>query len=89
MAHFVLCKKMSSSEVTARFFFDNVYRYHGLLYDIVSDRGSKFVSKFWRLLFKILKVDIKLSYVFHPQTDGQTEWVNQDLEQYLRCSINY
>lgn len=41
------------------------------------------------MLFKILKVDIKLSLPFHPQTDGQTERVNQVLEQYLRCIINY
>jgi hypothetical protein len=89
MAHFVPCKKTSSSEDTARLFLDNVYRYHGLPDDIVSDRGTQFVSKFWRSLFEILKVDIKLSSAFHPQTDGQTERVNQVLEQYLRCSINY
>jgi len=89
MAHFVPCKKTSSSEDTARLFLDNIYRYHGLPDDIVSDRGTQFVSKFWKSLFEILKVDIKLSSAFHPQTDGQTERVNQVLEQYLRCSINY
>ena len=89
MAHFIPCKKTSSSEDTTRFFLDNVYRYHGLPDDIVSDRGTQFVSKFWRSLFEILKVDIKLSSAFHPQTDGQTERVNQVLEQYLRCTINY
>ena len=46
MAHFVPCKKTSSSEDTARLFLDNVYRYHGLPDDIVSDRGTQFVSKF-------------------------------------------
>ena len=55
----------------------------------MSDRGTQFVSKFWRSLFEILKVDIKLSSAFHPQTDGQTERVNQVLEQYLRSTINY
>ena len=73
MAHFIPCKKTSSSEDTARLFLDNVYRYHGLPDDIMSDRGTQFVSKFWRSLFEILKVDIKLSSAFHPQTDGQTE----------------
>lgn len=89
MAHFIPCKKTSSSEDTARFFLDNIYRYHGLPDDIISDRGTQFVSKFWKSLFEILKVDIKLSSAFHPQTDGQTERVNQVLEQYLRCTINY
>ena len=88
MAHFVSCKKTLSSEDTARLFLDNVYRYHGLPNDIVSDRGIQFVSKFWRSLFDILKVEIKLSSAFHPQTDGQVERVNQVLEQYLRCNIN-
>jgi len=89
MAHFVPCKKSISGEETARLFLDNIYRYHGLPDDIISDRGPQFISKFWRSLFDILKVDIRLSSAFHPQTDGQTERVNQVLEQYLRCMINY
>ena len=83
MAHFVPCKKTSSSEDIARLFLDNVYRYHGLPDDIVSDQGTQFVSKFWRSFFDILKVEIKLSLAFHPQTDGQMKRVNQVLEQYL------
>ena len=70
MAHFIPCKKTSSSEDTARLFLDNIYRFHGLPDDIVSDRGTQFVSKFWRSLFEILKVDIKLSLAFHRQTDS-------------------
>ena len=66
-----------------------MYRYHGLPDDIVSNRGTQFVFKFWSFFFEILKVDIKLSSVFHPRTIGQTERMNQVLEQYLRCSINY
>jgi transposase InsO family protein len=89
MAHFVPCTKTMTREETARLFVDNVYRYHGLPDDIILDRGPQFVSKFWRSLFEILKVDIKLSSTFHPQTNGQTECVNQVLEQYLRYTINY
>ena len=66
-----------------------MYRYHGLPDDIVSDCGTQFVSKFKRSLFEILRVDIELSSVFHPQTDSQTERVNQVFEQYLQCTINY
>jgi hypothetical protein len=66
-----------------------VYKYHGLPDDIISDRGTQFTSKFWQSLFKILQVKINLSSAYHPQTDGQIERVNQVLEQYLRCFINY
>ena len=89
MAHFVPCNKTVTGEETARLFIDNVYKYHGLPDDIISDRCTQFTSKFWQSLFKILQVEIKLSSAYHPQIDGQTERVNQVLEQYLRCSINY
>ena len=89
MAHFVSYKKTITGENTAKLFIDNIYRYHGLPDDIVSDRGPKFVSNFWQSLIKILQVEIKLSSAFHPQTDGQTERINQVLEQYLHCTINY
>jgi transposase InsO family protein len=89
MAYFIPCTKTIIKEEIARLFVDNIYRYCGLLDDITSDQGPQFVSKFWKSLFEILKVDIKLSSAFHPQTDGQTKRVNQVLEQYLRCTINY
>ena len=52
--------------------------------DIVSDRGSIFVSRFWSSFLKNYGVGQSLSSAYHPQTDGQTERVNQELEQYLR-----
>jgi hypothetical protein len=89
MVYFVLCKKTMIGEETARFFVDNIYWCRGLPDDIISDRGPQFVSKFWRSLFEILKVDTKLSSAFYHQTASQTERVNQVLEQYLRCTISY
>jgi transposase InsO family protein len=68
---------------------DNIYKYHGLPNNIISDRGSQFTSKFWQSLFKILKVNIKLSSTYHLQINGQTEKVNQVLEQYLHCTITF
>jgi hypothetical protein len=62
MAYFVPCKKTITG--------NNVYQYRGLLDDIISYQEPQFVSKFWRSLFEILKVNIKLSSAFHPQTDG-------------------
>jgi hypothetical protein len=86
MAHFMPCDKTITGEETARFFIDYIYKYHGLPDDIISKCGSLFTSKFWQSLFKILKVKIKLSSVYHSQTNGQIERVNQILEQYLRCT---
>lgn len=62
---------------------------HGLPADIVSDRGKLFTSEFWRALCDLLRVKTNLSTAYHPETDGQTERVNQVLEQYLRIYINY
>jgi IS30 family transposase len=89
MAHFMPNNKTITGEVTTRLFMDNIYKYHGLPNDIISDRGSQFISKFWQSLFKILNVKIKLSSTYHPQTYGQTERINQVLKQYLHCTINY
>jgi hypothetical protein len=88
MAHFIPCNKIVTGEETARLFMDNIYNYYGLLDDSISDRGSQFILEFWQSLFKILKVKIKLSSTYHPQTNGQIESDNQILEQYLHCTIN-
>jgi transposase InsO family protein len=89
MAHFILCTKTLIKEKTTKLFLDNIHRIHGLPNDIVSDRGTQFTSNFWRGLFQLLNVKINLSTTYHLQTDGQTERVNQILEQYLCCTINY
>jgi transposase InsO family protein len=89
MAHFIPCNKTVIGEEIAKLFVDNIYKYHGLPDNIISDRGSQFTSKFWQTLFKILKVKIKLCSAYHHHTDGQTERINQFLEEYLRCTINY
>jgi len=80
MAHLIPCKKTITGGETTKLFMDNVYRYYGLLEDIIFDRGPQFISKFWQFLFKILQVKIKLSSTFHLQTDGQIKQVNQILE---------
>lgn len=72
----------------ARLFRDNVWRHHGLPEQIISDRGSQFVSDFTRELNRLLGIQTKPSTAFHPQTDGQTERINQEIEQYLRMFAN-
>ena len=89
MAHFVPCSKTITSEQTASLVLQNIVCLHGLPDDIVSDRGPQFASRFWSRLFTLLGTNTKLSSAFHPQTDGQSERVNQVLEQYLCCVIDY
>lgn len=80
---------IDSSEL-ATILIDRVFALHGFPKSIVSDRGSKFISRFWRYLNGRLNVELRLSTAFHPQTDGQTERTNQSLEAYLRiyCAYN-
>ena len=89
MTHFIPCKKSISAEETAQLFIHHIFRLHGLPQDIVSDRGPQFVSQFWKHFFKLLGTKINLSSGFHPQTNGQTERLNQVVEQYLRCFLNH
>ena len=73
----------------AKMFLDHVIRLHGIPDSIVSDRGAIFTSQFWTALSKFLNLKSRLSTAFHPQTDGQTERMNQTVEQYLRIYCNY
>jgi transposase InsO family protein len=68
---------------------DNIVSRHGLPRSIISDRGSKFTSMLWREMCSVLGIKVSLSTAFHPQTDGQTERVNQVMEQYLRLFTSY
>lgn len=84
-AHFLALPHPYSASVMAKTFLDHIYKLHGMPTDIVTDRGSVFISTFWQELMKHLKVQLKLSTSYHPQTDGQTEVVNRSLETYLQC----
>jgi len=55
----------------------------------VSDREPQFVAELTRILNRMLEIEMKLLTVFHPQTDGQTERMNQELEQYLRFFVDH
>ena len=89
MAHFTPCSKTISREGMVHLLLNNVVRLHGLPDDVISDCRPQFVSHFWQRLLQTLGISLKLSSAYHPQTDGQTERVNQILEQYLRCSVSY
>jgi hypothetical protein len=89
MGHFIPCRKTITAPELAKLFLTNIFRLHGLPLDIVSDRGSVFTAQFWRALTSSLNIQQNLSSAFHPESDGQTERVNQVLEQYLRCYVDY
>lgn len=86
--HIAPTTKEVTSLGVARLFRDHVWRHHGLPDQIISDRGSQFVSSFTRELNHMLGIRTSLSTAFHPETDGQTERVNQEIEQYLRVFVN-
>ena len=89
MSIFIPTHKTLTSPQLARLFIQHVFAKHGVPIDIVSDRGRHFISRFWADLCSALGIQSNLSTAYHPETDGQTERVNQILEQYLRIYINY
>ena len=76
IAHFVPTTERMSAEGLAQLFRDNVWKLHGLPDSIISDRGPQFVAEIMKELNCMLGIKTKLSTVFHPQIDGQTERMN-------------
>ncbi|XP_077359632.1 uncharacterized protein LOC144005381 [Festucalex cinctus] len=85
LTHFVALSKLPSSWETAQLLTRHVFRLHGIPMDLVSDRGPQFISQVWKKFCKLLGATASLSSGYHPQTNGQTERANQDLEAALRC----
>ena len=83
MTHFVATTEGMSAEGLVRLFWDNIWKLHGLPESVVLDRRPQFVAELTRELNRMLGIKTKLLTMFHPQTDGQMERMNQELEQYL------
>ena len=83
MMHFIATMKGTLAEGLARFFRDNMWRLHSLPESVVSDKGPQFATELTKELNKMLGIQTRLLTAFHPQIDGQTEHMNQELEQYL------
>lgn len=88
MRHFIPTVGLTAEEL-ADSFLSRIYCLHGSPDNIISDRGSQFVSEFWKHFSERLGVTLKHSSAFHPETDGQTERLNAVLEQYLRAFVSF
>ena len=89
MARYMPVRKDMTATDLATLYAESIFKDFGAPKGIVSDRGSLFTSEFWSAFMLYLNVRRRLSTAFHPQTDGQTERMNQVLEHYLRVYCNY
>jgi len=87
-AYFILTHMMVTVEGAARLFLHQVWKLYGLLKYVISDRGPQFIARFTRELYRLLGIKLASSTAWHPQTNRQTERVNQKLDQYLWLFMN-
>jgi hypothetical protein len=87
-AIFIACNKTVTTAGAAQLYFEKVYSRFGLPDKMISDRDPHFTSNLFQELGKLLGIKLAMSTAYHPQTDGETECVNQEVEIYLRmfCS---
>jgi hypothetical protein len=88
VVHFIPVKTTYKGSKLVDLYIARIVCLHGVLKKIVSDRGTQFTSKFWEKLHESMGTKLKFSSAYHPQIDGQTERVNQILENMLRaCAL--
>ena len=89
-AHFIPVHTTYRANRYAEIYLDRIVCLHGVPKTIISDRGAQFIARFWEQLQEALGTKLIRSSTYHLQTDGQTERVNQILEDMLRsCAIHY
>jgi len=87
-AHFIPTHTTVTVEGAARLFLHQVWKLHSLPKYVVSDCGPQFITRFTKELYRLLGIKLASSTAWHPQTDRQTECVNQELDQYLWLFVN-
>ena len=88
MVHFIPLPKLPSAKETAEVMIRHVFRHHGFPKDVVLDRGPQFASRFWKAFCSLLGATISLTSGYNPQSNGQTEHLNQELETGLCCLVS-
>ncbi|KAJ9544937.1 hypothetical protein OSB04_024644 [Centaurea solstitialis] len=86
-AHFLPIRESFSIDRLAQLYVNEIVMRHGVPISIISDRDSRFTSRFWQSLQATLGTSVDLSTAYHPQTDGQTERTIQTLEDMLRACV--
>ncbi|KAI3808711.1 hypothetical protein L1987_24669 [Smallanthus sonchifolius] len=86
-AHFLPIRETYSSEKLAEIFVKEIVSRHGMPLSIVSDRDTRFTSRFWKKFNEAMGTRLNISTAYHPQTDGQSERTIQTLEDMLRACI--
>ena len=86
--HLATTKKTVTAPDMAQIFLESVWKHEGLPKEFVSDRDTKFTSRFWRELWEKLGTSLKMTTSYHSQGDGQTERVNRILEEMLRSYVH-
>jgi len=89
MAHFIGLQESATAKEVAEGFLKEAWKLHELQLEIISDMDAKFAGELWESLCKKIGVRRKMSTAYHPQTDGQTDRVNQALGGYLGIFVNY
>ena len=90
VSHFIPVNTTYQGHQLADLYISRIVSLHGVPKKIVSDRGTQFTSRFWKALHEALGTKLAFSTAYHPRTGGQTERVNQILEDMLRaCVLSY
>ena len=89
MGRFIPTNGIPNAKRIAQLFTQNIFKHYGTPKTVISDRGTQFTAQFLKEFCRLLGIDWKTSTAYHPQTDGQTERLNQTMEQYLRCYVSY
>ena len=90
LAHFLPVKTIHRAQYYAELYISRIMSLHGVPRTIISDRGAQFIARFWEQFHAAMGTRPIRSSAYHPQTDGQTERINQILEDMLRaCVLTY